>query len=107
MPTKHSSFESHLPNQSEVSPSPPSKPAPSPKQPAGEGGGGRSGTRITAEHSSPAARPRITSPKTADGNGGTGHNGFDSRQLLHALLAARNGDFSMRLPADWAGVEGK
>src|SRR5229473_1519044 len=77
MPTKHSSFESHLPNQAAAGPS------------------------------SPAARPRITSPKPADGNGGTGHTGFDSRQLLNALLAARNGDFSMRLPADWAGVEGK
>src|SRR6185369_8765891 len=99
MPTKHSSFESHLPNQSAVSPL--SKPPSSPKQPAGEG---RRGTQIMAEHSSPAARPRISSPKPADGNGGTGHNGFDSRQLLHALLAARNGDFSMRLPADWAGV---
>jgi HAMP domain-containing protein/CheY-like chemotaxis protein/signal transduction histidine kinase len=29
------------------------------------------------------------------------------RRLLHALQAARDGDFSVRLPGDWTGIEGK
>src|ERR1700681_3586738 len=29
------------------------------------------------------------------------------RELLHALLAVRDGDFSVRLPGDWTGVQGK
>jgi HAMP domain-containing protein/CheY-like chemotaxis protein/signal transduction histidine kinase len=29
------------------------------------------------------------------------------RQLLHALQAVRDGDFSVRLPGDWTGLEGK
>ena len=31
----------------------------------------------------------------------------DQRELLRALRAVRDGDFSVRLPADWAGVGGK
>src|SRR6267378_7128923 len=31
----------------------------------------------------------------------------DLRELLHALLAVRDGDFSVRLPGDWTGIEGK
>ncbi|MDB5620448.1 HAMP domain-containing protein, partial [Tardiphaga sp.] len=30
-----------------------------------------------------------------------------SRQLLMAMVAFRDGDFSVRLPADWSGVEGR
>src|ERR1700685_3160619 len=30
-----------------------------------------------------------------------------SRQLLKAMLAFRDGDFSVRLPADWPGMEGR
>ena len=29
------------------------------------------------------------------------------RQLLSAMTAFRDGDFSVRLPADWAGVDGR
>src|ERR1700680_4888767 len=29
------------------------------------------------------------------------------RELLHALLAVRYGDFSVRLPGDWTGIQGK
>src|ERR1700682_5788041 len=29
------------------------------------------------------------------------------RELLHALLAVRDGDFSVRLPGDWTGIQGK
>jgi hypothetical protein len=34
-------------------------------------------------------------------------SGFDVVQLLQVLMAVRNGDFSVRLPSDWTGVEGK
>jgi HAMP domain-containing protein/CheY-like chemotaxis protein len=30
-----------------------------------------------------------------------------SRELLRALLAVRDGDFSVRLPVDWTGIQGK
>ena len=30
-----------------------------------------------------------------------------SRQLLSAIMAFRDGDFSVRLPADWAGTDGR
>ena len=30
-----------------------------------------------------------------------------SRQILAAMLAFRDGDFSVRLPADWAGIDGR
>jgi signal transduction histidine kinase/HAMP domain-containing protein/DNA-binding response OmpR family regulator len=32
---------------------------------------------------------------------------LDRAALLHALNAARNGDFSVRLPLDWEGMDGK
>src|SRR4051794_12832510 len=40
---------------------------------------------------------------------GTGHGkeSFDSRELLRALISARDGDFSVRLPDDLIGIEGK
>jgi HAMP domain-containing protein/signal transduction histidine kinase/CheY-like chemotaxis protein len=34
-------------------------------------------------------------------------SGIDTKVLLHALLALRKGDFSVRLPVDWTGVAGK
>src|SRR5438132_93223 len=42
-------------------------------------------------------------------NAEDGHSspGFEPRRLLTALVAARNGDFSVRLPSDWTGLEGK
>ena len=30
-----------------------------------------------------------------------------SRQILAAIMAFRDGDFSVRLPADWAGTDGR
>src|ERR1700761_9823106 len=33
--------------------------------------------------------------------------GVRSRQLLMAMMAFRDGDFSVRLPADWPGVDGR
>ena len=32
---------------------------------------------------------------------------LDRRQLLQALQRVRSGDFSVRLPGDWTGVDGK
>src|SRR5439155_1402712 len=32
---------------------------------------------------------------------------LDTRLMLNALLAFKRGDFSVRLPSDWTGVEGK
>src|SRR2546430_17353057 len=85
------------------------------KQP-GNGGSGvsqaeatrpESGARIeTAE-----AATAVAEPASADGNGSspTMNEGEHqpSRQLLAAMLAFRNGDFSQRLPAEWPGVYGK
>ncbi len=33
--------------------------------------------------------------------------GSDMEVLLEALLSLRKGDFSVRLPCDWTGIEGK
>ena len=42
------------------------------------------------------------------GNGGASHADPDHmQQILQAMLAFRNGDFSQRLPAEWTGVHGK
>src|SRR3954469_17375909 len=40
-------------------------------------------------------------PQSANGNGNYSH------ELLHALLAMRSGDFSVRMPDDQIGLEGK
>ena len=37
----------------------------------------------------------------------TGKNGSGTRQLLSALKSLKKGDFNVRLPEDWTGVEGK
>jgi CheY-like chemotaxis protein/HAMP domain-containing protein len=36
-----------------------------------------------------------------------GHDRVELRELLNALQAMRNGDFSVRLPSDWSGLGGK
>src|SRR4029453_450776 len=40
-------------------------------------------------------------------NGHAGASASDLRVLLSALQAMRDGDFSVRLPGDWTGLEGK
>jgi HAMP domain-containing protein len=56
-----------------------------------------------------AARSAIPDP----GNGGSAtvtaveRDSIDIRQLLQALQAVRDGDFSARLPGDWTGLGGK
>src|SRR5437016_6109987 len=61
---------------------------------------------------SPPAHPSAPTHETAtahspSGSHGDRKNGFDTRELLRVLLATRNGDFSVRLPSDWAGIDGK
>src|SRR5688572_8742417 len=40
-------------------------------------------------------------------NGANGGSSLDLRILLHGLQSMRDGDFSVRLPGDWTGLEGK
>src|SRR5581483_4174161 len=68
---------------------------------------------LSDQKSSRQEAPRSTTElAAAPRNGGAEPNGaaaaaLDSRHLLRALMAARDGDFSVRLPSDIAGVEGK
>ena len=43
----------------------------------------------------------------ANGNGHTNGAATDLHILLHGLQAMRDGDFSVRLPGHWTGLEGK
>src|SRR5215475_5267491 len=45
--------------------------------------------------------PRTNSRRVAD------LNALDIKLLLKTLTALKNGDFSVRLPSDWGGVNGK
>src|SRR6266478_158719 len=56
------------------------------------------------ESSMPARRTRTL---RANGGSDSHQQVFDLRRLLNVLAAARNGDFSVRLPPDWTGLEGK
>jgi HAMP domain-containing protein len=62
-----------------------------------------------SETTTSAARKKFSS--TNNGNGkATGSDdpaAARSRQLLLAMVAFRDGDFSARLPADWPGVDGR
>ncbi len=58
------------------------------------------------------ARDRKKLPPALKSNGNGSGVGEDvaasrSRQLLRAMVAFRDGDFSVRLPADWPGVDGR
>src|SRR5476651_1889996 len=54
---------------------------------------------------------RASSMETISGHGSRGATALDeawfSRELLSAMLLLRDGDFSVRLPADLTGVDGK
>src|SRR5213079_3050297 len=56
------------------------------------------------------ADPRVPSA-SASTNGsrdnGQGTRESQQRQILTALVAFRDGDFSVRLPADWGGIDGR
>ena len=53
----------------------------------------------------PADTAEISSQ--GDGNGHLNGHSFRMHELLHALQAMRIGDFSVRLPSDRTGLEGK
>ena len=48
-----------------------------------------------------------TRPETATPAPAVGFASGDLRDLLRALQAVRDGDFTVRLPGDWTGLEGK
>src|SRR5262245_33219591 len=60
-----------------------------------------------SQASRPLRREAQKSPRPAKKSGDNGHPHLDARLILKALLAARAGDFSARLPSEWTGVEGK
>src|SRR5258706_11132202 len=45
--------------------------------------------------------------KSRNGRGRAKHDAVETTELLHALQAVRDGDFSVRLPGDRLGLEGK
>ena len=51
----------------------------------------------------PEARLRVN----GESNGRLDDHAFGMHELLHALQAMRVGDFSVRLPSDQTGLEGK
>ncbi len=59
---------------------------------------------MATQQSSPARRATPQPPKT---NGSDHEPGLDLRELLRALQAVRDGDFSVRLPSDKTGLAGK
>ncbi len=48
-----------------------------------------------------------TDSKEPKNGGPPPHAGLEMRQLLDVLLAVREGDFSVRLPGHWTGIDGK
>jgi HAMP domain-containing protein len=76
---------------------------------------------MSSETPSPVERPPMkTSPEQSSAepssneltssippNALAGRSPGGHRELLHALLAVRDGDFSVRLPGDWTGIQGK
>ncbi len=67
-----------------------------------------SGVMVADENESGAAALALENPHSWEGNGEATHSeDAFTRQILHALIALRNGDFSRRLPVDWIGVHGK
>jgi HAMP domain-containing protein/signal transduction histidine kinase/DNA-binding response OmpR family regulator len=66
------------------------------------------GLDIMADNASETAALALEEPSSWDGDGAANlsEDGF-TRQILYALIALRNGDFSRRLPMEWVGVHGK
>src|SRR5688500_13518986 len=63
----------------------------------------------TSRRISPAPA-KLQARDHADGNGQIEVNGdgvIEAQRLLEAMLAFRDGDFSVRLPAGWTGLYGK
>src|SRR5665213_1993377 len=64
---------------------------------------------IMSETTTSAARKKFSSAHNGNGKatGSDDAAAARSRQLLMAMVAFRDGDFSVRLPADWPGVDGR
>ena len=62
-----------------------------------------------SETTTSAARKKFSSANHSNGKtiGEDDPAAVRSRQLLMAMVAFRDGDFSVRLPADWPGVDGR
>ena len=65
------------------------------------------GAEAKAQTPEPPAVPRTKTRIRRNGNHAEQPDSLDLRVLLNVLIAARDGDFSARLPADMAGIEGK
>ena len=76
------------------------------------------GSKTQVDLSSPQRKPapRTASlPKTQNGRKQSIKNGAedegmgvrDSKQVLKALISLKKGNFSVRLPLEWSGTEGK
>src|SRR5713226_4818610 len=77
-----------------------------------QGSASRASEKLALASTSTTAKSAEASETTVptraqQGDGANGHHDFEPRRLLNALVAARNGDFSVRLPPDWTGLEGK
>src|SRR6476646_9418626 len=64
----------------------------------------RSGAEATMQTDT-AVRPARASTNGSRDNGRDTRES-QQRQILTALVAFRDGDFSVRLPADWGGIDG-
>jgi HAMP domain-containing protein/signal transduction histidine kinase/DNA-binding response OmpR family regulator len=71
----------------------------------GDGNGNGHSARNIAIHE-PTLRS-TAQPHAGNGDRADEHRHLEKRALLEALLAFRKGDFSIRLPVDLAGVDGK
>ena len=63
-----------------------------------------------SETTSSRDRKKYSSARPGNGKAGKFEedaSGARSRQLLKAIVAFRDGEFSVRLPADWAGIDGR
>src|SRR4051794_5827302 len=69
--------------------------------------------KITRGAKRPPAAPSIpmalaSHPSENGGTDGTnGHPELDSKLMLWALMGLKKGDFNVRLPMEWEGMEGK
>ncbi len=66
------------------------------------------GSAVMDENQSETTAVALESPPSWNGNGeGAPQEDTFTRQILFALVALRNGDFTKRLPVDWVGMHGK
>ncbi len=68
---------------------------------------GKESANGKTRRTSTAKREVIPPPPLTAPGPSTGRTVDESHQLLHALQAFRQGDFSVRLPATWTGIYGK